>query len=150
MQEMMAFVTDPYGFDGCLSVHFHISAAAFYKPSDGSPGLRRYYCPFACRADQGDTRNLKSRCALEKHILQSHMAAFREFSKGTMKILYVEPQVFMCRGHKQPRVVLAPLMSGTASVVDLAKQARSTAPRFVLPPTSSDDRSAASMLLVAC
>lgn len=77
------------------------------------------------------------------------MAAFRAFDKSTMKILYVEPQVFMCRGDKKPRVVLAPLLSGKPYVIDLAKQARSMAPRFVLPSSSSDDRSAASALLTA-
>ncbi|KAK9820901.1 hypothetical protein WJX74_004256 [Apatococcus lobatus] len=101
----------------------------------------KYYCPFACHNDKGDPSCFKNRYTVEKHLLQSHMAEFREYGDGSLRILYAEPQVFTYSRTRQPCVVLLPLHSKTSSVVDLAKRARAMAERSPTPSEPSDDRS---------
>ncbi|KAK9865148.1 hypothetical protein WJX84_001175 [Apatococcus fuscideae] len=93
-----------------------------------------YHCPFACRKLQGSVWSSNcSRLALEEHVLSNHLQELRDFSSGSMKMLYAEPRVYNRVETGQPCIVLIPLHSGSSHIADLSQSAKEICAQAAFP-----------------
>ena len=88
--------------------------------------------------------NLPSRKLLQEHVLQHHRQQLREFSKGSMEMVYAEPRVYQRECGGEPCVVLIPLQHSVQAshVVDLTRHAQELHPQPSLPYLAAEPRQA--------